>query len=196
MKRAVFLDLNGTLVMPLKPGSLSELTLVEGAGEAIARLSRADYVCPVVTVQSRIAKGLFSDGQFRDWFAGFAKLLASFGAVIVGPYVCPHRLAEPCACKKPNTLLYEIAAREHGIDLQRSFVVGDTVDDVCAASRFGGWGCLVRTGWSEDQREVERAVPYSSFVANTLGDAVHWILNAEATRGSAVRNDRDGSHEA
>ena len=61
MKRAVFLDLNATLVMPLKPESLSELTLIEGAGEAIARLSRADYVCPVVTVQSRITKGLFSE---------------------------------------------------------------------------------------------------------------------------------------
>ena len=176
MKRAVFLDLNGTLVMPLKQERLSDLTLIGGAGEAIARLSRAEYVCPVVTVQSRIAKGLFSEGEFRDWFVDFAKLLASFGAVIVGPYICPHRYAEACACKKPNTLLYEIAAREHRIDLQRSFAIGDSPDDVCAASRFRGKGCLVRTGWSQDERVVERAAAYSSFVAETLSEAVTWIL--------------------
>jgi D-glycero-D-manno-heptose 1,7-bisphosphate phosphatase len=57
VNRAVFLDLNGTLVSPLKPDALDDLLLLPGAAEAIARLTAAGYVCPVVTVQSRIAKG-------------------------------------------------------------------------------------------------------------------------------------------
>ena len=97
--RAAFLDLNGTLVMPIKQESLSELTLIEGA---VARLSRAGFVCPVVTIQSRIAKGLFSAEEFRVWFQEFARLLHGCGAEIVGPYVCPHRFSEVCACKKPR----------------------------------------------------------------------------------------------
>ncbi len=68
MNRAVFLDLNGTLVSPLKPDALDDLVLLPGAAEAIARLTAAGYVCPVVTVQSRIAKGLFSSADFEAWF--------------------------------------------------------------------------------------------------------------------------------
>jgi D-glycero-D-manno-heptose 1,7-bisphosphate phosphatase len=174
--RAAFLDLNGTLVLPIKPQSLNELMLIEDAGSEIARLSRAGFLCPVVTGQSRIAKGFFSLEEFQSWFSNFARHLSGCGAYVVGPYVCPHRFNEPCECKKPSTLLYRLAADEHGIDLQRSFVIGDSVEDVCAARRFGGLGCLVRTGWAEDDAVVERALPYSSFVAESLGRAVDWIL--------------------
>jgi D-glycero-D-manno-heptose 1,7-bisphosphate phosphatase len=176
-QRAVFLDLNGTLVLPIKPDSLNDLTSIEGAGQAIARLSRAGFLCPVVTVQSRIAKGVFSAQEFHHWFDGFSAGLRICGAELVGPYVCPHRFTEPCACKKPSTLLYEQAAREHGIHLQASFVIGDSADDVSAASRFGGQGCLVRTGWADDPGELKRAAPYTSFVAESLREAVNWILS-------------------
>jgi phosphoglycolate phosphatase-like HAD superfamily hydrolase len=56
-------------------------------------------------------------------------------------------------------------------------VIGDSAADVCAAYRFGGQGCLVRTGWARNPAEVERAAPYASFVADSLGEAVTWILN-------------------
>jgi D-glycero-D-manno-heptose 1,7-bisphosphate phosphatase len=176
-QRATFLDLNGTLVLPIKPESLSELTMIEGAGQAIARLSRAGFLCPVVTVQSRIAKGFFSIEEFRHWFHDFSTRLRTYGGEVVGPYVCPHRFNEPCACKKPNILLYEQAATEHMVDLARSFVIGDSADDVCAAYRFRGQGCLVRTGWAENPSEVERATPYASFVSESLSEAVDWILH-------------------
>ena len=106
VNRAVFLDLNGTLVSPLKPDALDDLILLPGAAEAVARLTAAGYVCPVVTVQSRIAKGLFSLADFEAWFVRFAADLSAKGARVWGPYVCPHRFAEPCPCKKPNRLLY------------------------------------------------------------------------------------------
>jgi D-glycero-D-manno-heptose 1,7-bisphosphate phosphatase len=175
-RRAVFLDLNGTLVLPLKQKSLRELTLIEGAAQAVARLSRAGLLCPVVTVQSRIAKGFFSAEEFGEWFKDFSTELSKCGAEVVGPYVCAHRFRQPCECKKPATFLYELAARERGIDLQRSFVIGDSADDVCAARRFGGQGCLVRTGWAESPLVVERAAPYASFVAASLSEAVDWVL--------------------
>jgi len=99
-RRGVFLDLNGTLVEPLKQERLDELTLIPGVAQAVAKLTAAGLVCPVVTVQSRIAKGLFSMADFQSWCAAFAAGLQAQGAHVVGPYVCPHRLAEPCPCKK------------------------------------------------------------------------------------------------
>ncbi len=174
----MFLDLNGTLVEPLKAERLDELTLIPGVIEAVARLSAAGFVCPVVTVQSRIAKGLFSSADFDIWFARFAANLGKYGALVVGPYVCPHRFAEPCPCKKPNTLLYERAALQHGIDVTKSFVVGDSPDDVRAARRLGARGCLVRTGWATDPRVVEAAAPDATVILASFKAAVDWILDS------------------
>jgi D-glycero-D-manno-heptose 1,7-bisphosphate phosphatase len=180
MRRAVFLDLNGTLVEPLKPERLDQLVLMPDVVESVARLTAAAFVCPVVTVQSRIAKGLFSLKEFEAWFAGFAANLALGGAIVVGPYVCPHRFTEPCPCKKPNTLLYQRAAREHGIDATASFVIGDSPEDVRAARRLGARGCLVCTGWAVDPRVVEEAVADAAAILPSLTMAVDWILTGQA----------------
>lgn len=175
--RAVFVDLNGTLVMPTQVSRLDDLLLIPEADEAVARLCRAGFLCPVVTVQSRIAKGIFSATDFRQWFGEFARRMETRGARLQGPYVCPHRFNQPCVCEKPNTLLYEQAAADYGIALRQSFVIGDSVGDVEAACRFGGRGCLVRTGRGADGAEVERAAPYAAHVAASLLDAADWILS-------------------
>jgi D-glycero-D-manno-heptose 1,7-bisphosphate phosphatase len=177
-RRGVFLDLNGNLVEPLKQERLDELTLIPGVAEAVARLTAAGFVCPVVTVQSRISKGLFSISDFHTWFAVFAADLQAQGAILVGPYVCPHRYDEPCPCKKPNVLLYERAASDHQLTVADCFVIGDSPDDVRAARRLGALGCLVRTGWARDPRVVETAVRDASIVADSFGQAVDWILGS------------------
>lgn len=174
----MFLDLGGTLVEPLKPERLEDLIVIPGVIEAIARLSAAGLVCPVVTVQSRIAKGIFSAADFERWFSGFAAALRDRGALVVGPYVCPHRFAESCACKKPNPFLYERAALEHGIDVTRSFVIGDSPDDVVAARRLGARGCLVRTGWAADPRVVRDAAQDATVIVASFTAAVDWVLDS------------------
>ena len=129
-RAAVFLDLNGTLVLPMKQERLTDLYPIPGAVEAVARLTSAGFVCPVVTVQSRIAKGLFSAEEFVDWFREFARELRRTNAIVNGPYVCPHRYADACACKKPNTVLHEQAVHDLGISVRQSFVIGDSPDDI------------------------------------------------------------------
>ena len=176
-RKAVFLDLNGTLVLPLKQERLSDLYPVPGAVEAVARLASAGFVCPVITVQSRIAKGLFSATQFVDWFREFGELVRRRGATVHGPYVCPHRYAEPCACKKPNTLLYEQAIADLRIAVADSFVIGDSPDDIRAASRLGVPSCLVRTGWAADSKVVATVESETSFVGPSIVEAVDWILS-------------------
>jgi D-glycero-D-manno-heptose 1,7-bisphosphate phosphatase len=175
-RRAVFLDLNGTLVLPLKQERLADLYPIPGAIAAVARLVRAGFVCPVITVQSRIAKGLFTAAEFREWFRGFAVAASQQGAELKGPYVCPHRYAEPCDCKKPKTLLYEQAIHDLGLSAAHSFVVGDSPDDIRAASRLGTRSCLVRTGWAADSEIVAAIEDETSFITPSIVEAVDWIL--------------------
>lgn len=179
-RKAVFLDLNGTLVLPVKQERLADLYLIPGAADAVARLTHAGFVCPVVTVQSRIAKGLFSADEFLRWFDGFADTLRREGAELVGPYVCPHRYVEPCACKKPNTLLYEQAAVDLGISLPDSVVIGDSPDDIRAATRLGTRSCLVRTGWAADPEMVAAVEAEATSVAPSIVEAVDWLLSGAA----------------
>jgi D-glycero-D-manno-heptose 1,7-bisphosphate phosphatase len=186
-RKAAFLDLNGTLVLPLKQERLDDLVAIPGAIDAVARLTQAGFVCPVITVQSRIAKGLFTTAEFLDWFADFAAAARRQGADLHGPYVCPHRFAEACACKKPNPLLYEQAIAELGLAATGSFVIGDSPDDIRAAVRLGSRGCLVRTGWADDPTVVAAVEGQASVVSPSIVEAVEWILSTGSTSTSEVR---------
>lgn len=174
LNRAVFLDLNGTLVLPVKQESLSEMKIIPNADLAVAKLIEGKFICPVITVQSGIAKGRFTEDEFRNWFSDF---FSRHRLDVKGPYICPHRFAEHCVCKKPNLFLYEQAAKDYSIDLSKSFVIGDTTADVTAGERMGGMGCLVRTGWSANESEYQNAEHIASYIGQTLGDVVNWVLS-------------------
>ncbi len=182
MTGAAFLDLNGTLVMPVRATHPREYALLPMAAAAVRLLNRAGFVCPVVTVQSRIGKGLYSAADFLSWFSRFRAGLGAEGAMVEGPYLCPHWREDRCACKKPRTLLYREAADDLGIDLARSVVIGDTAADVLAAKELGCPGCLVRTGWGEAAILRDRADELADYVAADVLGAARWVI-AEAARG-------------
>ena len=185
-RRAVFLDLNGTLVLPVKQERLADLYPIPGAIAAVARLSAAGFLCPVITVQSRIAKGLFTASEFFHWFDHFAAAARHQGAELKGPYVCPHRFAEPCDCKKPNTLLFEQAIRDLGLSAADSFVIGDSPDDIRAAFRLRTPSCLVRTGWAADPDMVAAVANDVSLIAPSIVEAVDWILSQHHAPSATV----------
>jgi D-glycero-D-manno-heptose 1,7-bisphosphate phosphatase len=173
--RAVFLDLNGTLVVPVRVRHPREYTIIPGAIEAVRLLNDHGFVCPVVTVQSRIAKALYSAEAFLSWFHELQEHLREHGAVVLGPYLCPHRGADGCSCKKPRADLYQQAAADYYIDIPQSFVVGDTLDDLRAAQTLGCAGCLVRTGWGEQTYIERNGDGLATYVATDILDAARWI---------------------
>lgn len=157
MRAAVFLDLNGTLVEPVQPTSLRELRLLPCADAAVALLAAAGFATPVVTTQSRIEKGLFSEAEFGAWFS--STVMTAMPA-IEKLYVCPHRLSAGCQCHKPKTGLFLRAQSEMGLTIDdRCWVIGDTSADIEAAERLGIRSCLVRTGWGphDEAAYAERA---------------------------------------
>lgn len=183
---AVFLDLNGTLVTPVQVTHPTELTALPNTGAAVRLLTLAGFACPVITVQSRISKGVFSLQDFLHWFAGFQGELSRQGATLYGPYVCPHAGRDGCACKKPKTRLYTQAAEELGVDAAQSVVVGDDIADLLAARHLGCRACLVRTGWGTAAIERYRADQIADFVAADILDAARWIVS-HGRRGQSAR---------
>lgn len=146
---AVFVDRDGTLVED--PGYLhrpEDVRLLPGAAPAVARLNAAGYLVVMVTNQSGIARGLYDARAYEAVQQRLAALLAAAGARLDGAYHCPHHPEHtgPCACRKPGVLLFEEAAAALGIDLHRSWFVGDKVSDVEPARTLGGRGLLVATG--------------------------------------------------
>ena len=177
MHRAVFLDLNGTLVEPVHVKKPEQLTVIEGAFASLAALHRAGFLCPIVTVQSRIASGYFSGQEFEHWFRSFAARAHEQGAELLGPYICPHAFKEPCKCQKPYPFLYEQAAKTYDIDTTRSYVIGDTASDLEAGVNIGAVSCLVTTGWGHYESNREAAKTYRAFVGANLPEVVEWILS-------------------
>lgn len=144
MRRAAFLDRDGTIIEDAHYlGDPAGVRLLPGAAEAIRRLNRANIPVVLVTNQSGIGRGLFSEADFQATQARLRELLAGWGARIDAVYHCPHAPDTGCGCRKPNAGMFVQAAREHGLDLARSWYVGDRVRDVAAGVELGGTGILV-----------------------------------------------------
>ena len=180
-RRAVFLDRDGTIVDDPPPGYLHEpdkVRLLPGAAEAIRRLNDAGWLAIVVSNQSGIARGLYGAAAYRDVQRRLVELLASQGARLDGEYFCPHHpeFTGPCECRKPGVQLFRDAEAELGVNLRRSYWVGDRVGDVAPANALGGRGLLVETGRGPMQVGKARALGFS--VVPDLAAAVTAILRA------------------
>lgn len=143
---AVFLDRDGTIIEDT--GYIADpdaVRLLPGAARAIGRLNRAGIPAIVVTNQSGIARGLLDESAYQAVARRLETLLAAGGARLDADYHCPHHpdFTGTCECRKPGPLLYRRAAADHGLDLARSWWVGDRERDVVPAKHFGGRGVLI-----------------------------------------------------
>ena len=176
-RRAVFLDRDGTIIEDT--GFLADpaaVRLLPGAAEAIARLNRADLPAILVTNQSGIARGLLDEAAYTRVARRLDELLSAGGARLDAQYHCPHHpdFTGPCECRKPGPLLYRRASADHGLELARSWGVGDRVRDVVPAERFGGHGLLVG---HPSRDELTSAAAARFPVVRDLAAAVDVILS-------------------
>jgi D-glycero-D-manno-heptose 1,7-bisphosphate phosphatase len=186
MHRAVFLDRDGTVneeVGYLR--DLADLRLIAGAGAAIRRLNEAGLKVVLVTNQSGVARGYFSESLVLEAHERLDRMLREEGARIDAIYYCPHHptvgnssYTMVCDCRKPGTGLIDRAARDLGIDVIKSYVVGDKWSDVELGQRAGAHSILVRSGFAPDDPGNIRPARVSDpdFIAGTLLDAAEWII--------------------
>lgn len=156
---AVFLDRDGVLIEDTGyPHLEAHLRLMPGAAEAVRRLNGLGYLCVVVTNQSGVARGLFSEDQMKAFNALIVRRLAAKGAMIGPVYACPfhaeareERYRHPDhPDRKPNPGMILRAIDEHAIDPAKSFLIGDQATDIDAARRAGIPGFLFEGGNLDD----------------------------------------------
>ena len=185
-RRAVFLDRDNTLIHD--PGYLKDpaaVRLLEGAAEATARLRRAGYAVVVVTNQSGVARGLMAESDVDAVNGRMKELLVSGGGGLDGVYFCPY-LAGPDAVReeyrrdselrKPRPGMLELAARELGLDLTRSWMVGDSSRDIEAGRAAGCRTVFVGPGGQAARADAvapDLATAAQHILANTSPEPPH-----------------------
>ncbi len=182
-QKAVFLDLNGTLVMPVQVNTPAQYQPILGSLEAVYLLNQAGFICPVITVQSGISKGRYSEARFRAWFADLQRGWESHDAHLSGIYLCPHGGKAGCDCHKPKPKLYFDAAHDYEIDCAQSYVVGDTYNDIQAGIAISAKTCFVETGWAD--RHIPEHGSEANFVGVNLLAVAKWIIQDDVNLSQA-----------
>ncbi|MEX2430536.1 MAG: HAD family hydrolase [Dehalococcoidia bacterium] len=182
-RKAVFLDKDGTLLENV-PYNVepSRMRLAERAGPALRLLQEAGYALFVVSNQSGIARGIFPESAIASMREHLEQLLKAEGVALAGFYYCPHHpdgtvraYALPCTCRKPAPGLLHLAAREYGVDLQSSWLIGDILDDVEAGNRAACRTVLLDNGGETEWLMTPSRRPHC--FAPNLYDAA-WMLLA------------------
>jgi D-glycero-D-manno-heptose 1,7-bisphosphate phosphatase len=182
---AVFLDRDGTMIEDVGYlAVLDRIIVYPWTVDAIRALNRAGLAVVVVTNQSGVARGLFTEAFVADTHRHLDTRLAAGGARVDAYYYCPHHpdgsvaeYARACDCRKPGRGMIDRAARDLDLDPARSFVVGDTWLDVRLGRAIGARAILVRTGKGAavEQRPPEGVA--ADAVVDNLAAAASWIIS-------------------
>jgi len=178
LRPAVFLDRDGTIGEEMGyVNHVDRFQVFPYAAEAIRHLNEAEIPVVVVTNQSGIARNIFPETLVHEVHKKMVAELAAGGAWIDAIYFCPHKSEDACVCRKPNPGLLEQAAREHGLDLAGSWVVGDRYADLEMGHAAGARGILVMTGYGRGEYELHRSTwpTQPDALAANLSDAVRQI---------------------
>ena len=189
---AIFIDRDGTINED--SGYIStpdDLIIYPFAAEALRLINESNLKAIVITNQSGIARGIYTEADLDAIHNRMLEELARDGAHIDAIYYCPHhprigddRYRKTCDCRKPGTGMLRQAAREHDIDLARSYVIGDKASDINLATNAGARGVLVMTGYGRATLASQDRWPcMPAIIADDLLDGVKRILDISQTRG-------------
>ena len=135
---AVFIDKDGTLVQDVSYNvDPANVRLTAGAGQALCHMKNTGYKLIVISNQSGVAKGLFEERELLPVNERIQTLLEPYGVEVDAFYYCPHGPGDGCDCRKPMPGMILRAAADHVIDLRRSWMIGDILNDVEAGNRAG-----------------------------------------------------------
>ncbi len=189
-RRACFLDRDGVVIVDKDYLSdVNEVQLTENAAQAIKKLNDANYIVIIVSNQSGVARGYFSESSIDGVHQQIRELIsARSGAVIDKFYYCPHHkhgTVAPynidCNCRKPKLGMFEKAIKDFEIDLENSIMVGDKISDVLAGNNIGcKKSYLVKTGHGTEELAKFSASENSNLkftVTKDLTEAVENIFN-------------------
>ncbi len=161
MVKAVFFDKDGTLIPDIPYNrDTDQISFNDGATEALHELSRHSFLFFIVSNQAGIARGLLTEADVEAAKKKLELLFEEAHAKLTDFYYCPHdsegivsNYSKYCDCRKPQPGMIIRAAREYSLDLNRSWLIGDILDDIEAGNRAGCRTILIDNGnetiWKE-----------------------------------------------
>jgi D-glycero-D-manno-heptose 1,7-bisphosphate phosphatase len=191
VRPAVFFDRDGTLIELVHHlADPAEVKILPCAGPALSRLRASGYACVLITNQSAIGRGLLTVDGLHEVHAEFLRQLAQHSTELDGFYYSPLKptIKDPTVIehpdRKPGPGLLLRAAAELGLDLSRSWMVGDTVSDMLAGKNAGCRGSiLVRTGYG---REPPVQPGVFDYIVDDAGQATELILALDGKNGETT----------
>lgn len=189
MKRAVFLDRDGTVIaLGSDDGRLSDIKdmrLLPSAAEALCILNKAGFLIFIHTNQTVVAWGQISETMLQHMHDVLSERLRKKGARVEGIYYCPHHPEAPlqkyrkvCRCRKPKAGMIQEAIKEYGVNVSQSYMVGDSSKDILMGERAGLRTILVRTG---NAGKEYGAVPVKpDYIAKNILAAARYIRKRAA----------------
>lgn len=183
--KAAFLDRDGTIAMDVHYCRRPEdFELLPTVPEAIRLLNENGFKVVVITNQSGIARGYFTEEILAQIHQKMRDEIGRRGAMVDAIYYCPHHPDEGCECRKPKTALFHKAAKELNIDFKLSYVVGDMQMDIDAGKALGCKTALVTTGSQPQVSSPRSPVPdprspiaSPDYTARNLLEAARWIVD-------------------
>lgn len=172
MKKAVFLDRDGVIIEQVAYlSSPDQVKLIPGAVEALRLIHRHGDLAVVISNQSGVGRGYFTAETVEAAHARIQELLAPDGEKVDAFYYCPHAPDEQCACRKPKPEMILRAAREYGLAVEKSLMLGDRMSDLeCGVNAGCARSALVLTGYGAEQEPKVREAGfpvYRDFLAAT-----------------------------
>ena len=178
--RAIFLDRDGTINRDVHHcHEVGQFELLPTVPEAINLLNHHGFKVIVITNQSAIARGYLTHNGLTKIHDRMLEILAKSGAIINGIYYCPHHPDDKCKCRKPATDLFEQAVKEHDINIQGSYMVGDMATDIKAGINAGCRTVLIANGSTTSVENLQYMNVKPDFIVENLMEAATWILSNE-----------------
>ncbi|HLX12052.1 MAG TPA: HAD family hydrolase [Bacteroidota bacterium] len=184
MFSGLFLDRDGTINEEVHfLSSPDQLTLIPGSAEAIRQANDLGFKVVVISNQSGVARGMFSEADVRKVNAALISMLEKEHARIDGMYYCPHHPDGPdpaykkdCDCRKPKIGMLTEAAKKLDIDLKKSILIGDRITDIQTGNNAGTASILVRTGYGAEMLPMLGDYKLKlDYIANNLLDAMQFV---------------------
>lgn len=185
-QKAVFIDRDGVINSEAEPlDTADKFKLLPGVEKALRTLNRSDYLAVVVTNQPIIAKGFASEKQVWEIHNYMENILGKERAYLDRIYYCPHHpdkgydgerkeLKIECDCRKPKTGMIEQAVKDMNIDLENSFIIGDSTVDIMTGINAGLNTILVKTGYAGEDGKYQCEPDY---IFEDLNEAVNFFIN-------------------
>lgn len=180
---AIFLDRDGVIIenRDAYVRAWADVEIYPQALAALARLSATRFKIVIVTNQSAVGRGIITLDEAHAINRRLTAEIERAGGRVDGIFMCPHAPADDCLCRKPQPGLLTQAAAELGLDLSRSYLIGDAITDIQAGQAAGVYqAILVRTGRGAVQAALAQTVLLKPFLTcNTLDEALDWIFSRE-----------------